>query len=196
LKQGMLSREPLLPRFRWETENMHGEKRTIWPLALAIGALLLLPIALDAAPKPAARPAPQAVDGAGLRKAIESNKGKVVVLNLWATWCQPCVEEFPNLVKLYNHYHDRGLVVLAAAVDEPGTRGKVRPFLVSQKARFPAYVRKSGDIDTFINAIDKNWGGAVPTTYFFDRNGKLVGKALVGGQSYATFAAAVEPLLK
>ena len=175
---------------------MHGEKRAFWPVPLAIGALLVLPISLDAEPKPAARPAPQAVDGAGLKKAIESNKGKVVVLNLWATWCPPCVEEFPNLVKLYNHYHDRGLVVIAAAVDEPETRSKVRPFLVSQKARFPAYVRKSEDIDTFIKAIDKNWGGAVPTTYFFDRNGRPVGKALVGGQSYATFAAAIEPLLK
>jgi thiol-disulfide isomerase/thioredoxin len=131
-----------------------------------------------------------------LKKAIASNKGKVVVVNLWATWCQPCVEEFPNLVKLYNHYHSRGLVVLAAAVDEPETRGKVRPFLVSQKARFPAYVRKYDAIETFVNAIDKNWGGAVPTTYVFDRNGNPVGKALVGGQSYETFAAAVEPLLK
>jgi hypothetical protein len=99
-------------------------------------------------------------------------------------------------VKLYNHYHNRGLVVLAAAVDEPETRGKVRPFLVSQKARFPAYVRKSGDIETFVNAIDKNWEGAVPTTYVFDRDGKPVGKPLVGGQSFETFAAAVEPLLK
>lgn len=163
---------------------------------LTFGAVLFLPIAAMGAPKPAARPAPQAVDGPGLKKAIRSNKGKVVVLNLWATWCQPCVEEFPSLVKLYDRYRGRGLVVLAAAMDEPTTRGKVQPFLVTQKARFPAYVRKSGDVGAFVSVIDKDWNGAVPTTYVFDRSGKLVGKPLTGAQSYETFAATVEPLLR
>jgi len=165
-------------------------------LSLTITAMLFLPIAAVGTPKPAARPAPQAVDGPALKQAIASNKGKVVVLNLWATWCQPCVAEFPSLVKLYDRYNSRGLVVLAAAMDEPQTRGQVQPFLVSQKARFPAFVRKSGDVEAFVNVIDKNWGGAVPTTYVFDRSGKLAGKPLVGAQTYEKFAATVEPLLK
>ena len=123
-------------------------------------------------------------------------RGKVTVLEFWATWCGPCVEEFPSLVKLYDRYNSRGLVVLAAAMDEPQTRGQVQPFLVSQKASFPAFIRKSGDVEAFVSVIDKNWGGAVPTTYVFDRSGKLAGKPLVGAQTYEKFAATVEPLLK
>jgi thiol-disulfide isomerase/thioredoxin len=120
----------------------------------------------------------------------------VVLVNFWATWCQPCVEEFPDLVKLDRAYRGRGLVVLAVSVDEPETQAKVRPFLTSQKATFPAYVRRPGDSEAFINAVDKNWSGAVPVTYLFDASGKPAGKPMVGKQSYAAFAAAVEPLLK
>jgi len=163
---------------------------------LALSAAFALPRAAPAGPMPARKPTLRMVDGAGLKKAIAGQRGKVVVLNLWATWCQPCVEEFPDLVKLHNSYRSRGLVVLAASVDEPQTQGKVRSFLTAQKATFPAFVRKPGDVTTFINVIDKNWSGAVPTTYIYDRNGRLVGKPLTGGQSYATFARAVEPLLK
>src|SRR5262245_19221769 len=54
----------------------------------------------------------KAVDGKALKKAVAAHKGEVVVLNLWATWCGPCVEEFPDLVKLYDQYKGKGLVVI------------------------------------------------------------------------------------
>jgi thiol-disulfide isomerase/thioredoxin len=168
-------------------------------LLLAGGILLAHPVAGAAPPRPAPKPAKplvRAVDGPGLKRAIAENRGKVVLVNFWATWCQPCVEEFPDLVKLYRAYQTQGLVVLAVSVDELETQSKVPSFLTAQKATFPAYVRKPGDSEAFINAVDKNWSGAVPVTYLYDRSGKPAGKPLVGKQSYTAFQAAVEPLLK
>jgi thiol-disulfide isomerase/thioredoxin len=165
-----------------------------WSLAIALG--LALPVMGATAPKPPAKPDPQPIDGPGLKTEIQHNRGKVVLVNLWATWCSPCVEEFPSLVKLYNTYRERGLVVLAMAMDEPRSQGQVAPFLTRQKAIFPAFIRKPGDVSAFIDAIDKDWGGQVPITYLYDRDGKPAGKPMIGGQTYATFAAAVEPLLK
>jgi thiol-disulfide isomerase/thioredoxin len=191
------SDEPIYRQFTNERNDLKNRHRLIVVgFLMTVSAALALPLVATAGSKPAGQPAVQVVDGPGLKKAIASQRGKVVVLNLWATWCQPCVEEFPDLVKLHNSYRSRGLVVMAASVDEPETQSKVRPFLTAQKATFPAFVRKLGDAETFINAIDKNWSGPVPTTYIYDRNGRQVGKPLVGGQTYATFAHAVEPLLK
>jgi thiol-disulfide isomerase/thioredoxin len=175
---------------------MYRYERVLPRLLLAAGVALALPHAIAAPARRSAKPAVRAVDGPGLKQAIASNRGKVVLVNFWATWCQPCVEEFPDLVKLDRAYRGRGLVVLAVSVDEPETQSRVPVFLASQKATFLAYVRRPGDSEAFINAVDKNWSGAVPVTYLFDRSGKAAGKPLVGKQGYAAFAAAVESLLK
>ncbi|MCL6596850.1 MAG: hypothetical protein K6V73_11695, partial [Firmicutes bacterium] len=82
------------------------------------------------------------------------------------------------------------------SVDEPETHGQIAPFLARQKATFLNYGRKPGDVEAFINAFDKNWSGAVPITYLFDRDGKPVGSPLLVPQSYAKLAATVEPLLR
>lgn len=137
----------------------------------------------------------EAVDGKALKKALEGHKGKVVVLNFWATWCGPCVEEFPDLVKLHNKYADKGLVVLGVSMDEPRDQGKVVDFAQKQKAGFPIFVRKSGNIEKYVSPIDKGWQGVIPTTYVYDREGKRVGKPLIGLKSYDDFVRAVEPLL-
>lgn len=169
-------------------------RRTAGRFLSLLAALLLLPALVAAAKK--STPPVVPVDGPGLRKAIARHRGKVVLVNFWATWCKPCVEEFPDLVKLHEAYRGRGLVVMAVSVDEPETQGQIAPFLARQKATFLNYSRKPGDVEAFINAFDKNWSGAVPITYLFDRDGKPVGSPLLGPQSYAKLAAAVEPLLR
>jgi thiol-disulfide isomerase/thioredoxin len=163
------------------------------PRLYGMAAALLLTVGTGVA---AQAPNVQATDGAGLKQALAGEKGKVVVLNLWATWCGPCVEEFPSLVKLHNSYSAKGLTVVAASLDEPDDQGKVVAFIEKQKAAFPVYVRRSGAPEKFIDPIDKGWTGAVPTTYIFDRNGKRVGKPIIGERSYEQLVTAVEPLLK
>jgi peroxiredoxin len=161
-------------------------------LAPGFGAALPLGAAPEAPPKPDVRLA----DGKELKKAIDGYRGKVVLVNLWATWCPPCVEEFPDLVKLHNTFRAKGLVVVGVSMDEPREGDKVVSFLANQKAEFPVFIRRGGDADAFFDPVDTSWSGAVPATFIFDRNGKRAGKPLIGSQSYEAFVAAVEPLLK
>lgn len=160
--------------------------------------LLILLAALAAGSAVAAaqgKPVVKPVDGPTLKKTIDAQRGKVVVVNLWATWCQPCREEFPDLVRLYNTHKKQGLVVLGVSMDEPKDQGKVVQFLSEQKAGFPVLIRSKGDVDAFINPLDAKWTGGVPTTYVFDRKGHMAGKPMLGGQSFEQFEAAVVPVL-
>ncbi len=138
----------------------------------------------------------KAVSSKELKQALAAHKGKAVMINLWATWCGPCVDEFPDLVKLAQNYADRGLVVLGVSVDDPEDLEKVAAFARTQKAKFPIYVRKSGSLSGFTSVVNRTWEGSVPTTYILGRNGKPAGKPAVGLRTYSQFAALVEPLLK
>jgi len=104
---------------------------------------------------------------------VAQHRGKVVVLNFWATWCGPCREEFPDLVKLYNENKDR-LVLVSVSMDEPEDKAQVVAYLKQQKAEFPAYLRAFKDFQKFVNAVDPEWGGGIPATVIFDRTGKRI----------------------
>ena len=123
-----------------------------------------------------------------------SLKGKVVLVNLWATWCGPCVKEFPHLVKLQKLYEKKGVKVVLISVDEPeDVQTAVRPFLQKQKVTFTTYI-KSGDDESFIDAVGSGWRGAIPTTFIFDRSGEQVA-TLVGARELNAFEAAIKPHL-
>ncbi|MCS7065031.1 MAG: TlpA family protein disulfide reductase [Fimbriimonadales bacterium] len=130
-----------------------------------------------------------------LQRRLAGQRGKVVVLNFWATWCQPCVEEFPALVKLYNNYRKRGVMVIAISVDDPETADElIQPFLKRQRATFPVLVLNE-DPDRFIRNFDKEWGGEVPRTYVYSKSGKRL-KAWSGARSYEEFEKEVKEALK
>lgn len=138
----------------------------------------------------------QSLDASAVKKVLESNKGKVVLVNYWATWCAPCVDEFPLLVKLQNQYRDKGLVVVGISFDDPDEKDKVVAFAGQNNVTFPLLMRKSGSLERFSDSLDKRWSGVLPTTYVIDKNGKRAGKPTSGARSYEQFVAAVEPLLK
>jgi thiol-disulfide isomerase/thioredoxin len=122
-----------------------------------------------------------------IRKIKDNNKGKVLLINFWATWCKPCVKEFPELVKLYNNYKDKGFEIVFISVDVPeDVNSKVVPFLKKQNVDFVSYYNKFEKPDELINYIDKNWEGAIPSTYIYDKEGKLVTQIL-GSKSYEDF---------
>lgn len=137
-----------------------------------------------------------AVNGPGLKRALTALQGKVVVLNIWATTCGPCVEEFPGFVRLHNAYKAKGLTVLAVSMDEPEDRQRVVEFIAERKAAFPVYLRSNGGVDDFFDPINKKWDGAMPTTYLYDRGGGLKRDLGPGALTYAELEAAVTPLLK
>ena len=114
------------------------------------------------------------VDANGLKQAIARQKGKVVFVNMWATWCAPCVAEFPDVVKLYQKYHAKGLEVIAVSFDEAAAAAI--PFLDRQKADFiNVWKTQKQDDDTFKRIFEKAWlekaAGALPASWLFDRSG-------------------------
>jgi thiol-disulfide isomerase/thioredoxin len=134
------------------------------------------------------------LDQAGLAKVLKENRGQVVVLNFWATWCVPCREEFPHLVQLAGKYRARGLQLLFVSMDEKDQTDQVKKFLQDQKVSFETFIRAEGDFEEMVNSVDPTWIGAIPATFVFDRQGKRV-KSLVGGQKYEDFEKAVITLL-
>lgn len=98
---------------------------------------------------------------------LSDQKGKVVLMNIWATWCPPCREETPELVALYNQYKDQGLVILGVSIDEQG-ESVVRPFIKEFKVSYPIYIDKD---ETVMEKYGPVMG--IPTTYIIDKQGKI-----------------------
>jgi thiol-disulfide isomerase/thioredoxin len=111
------------------------------------------------------------VNADALKQAIAAQKGKVVFVNMWATWCDPCVAEFPDIVKLYRKYHAQGFEVVAVSFDSDAP--SAIPFLDKQKADFINLLKSpTQDDDVFMKTFDEEWLGALPATWVFDRKGK------------------------
>jgi thiol-disulfide isomerase/thioredoxin len=97
----------------------------------------------------------------------------VVVLNVWATWCQPCREEFPDLVRLEREYRARGVRLVLVSADFPDALGEAKAFLDEHGVAFPSFI-KDGDVpdQAFIDGLDPRWSGALPATIVFDGAGR------------------------
>jgi thiol-disulfide isomerase/thioredoxin len=117
------------------------------------------------------------VDAPEIKELVHEKSGRVVLLNFWATWCPPCLVEFPEIVALEKSYRDRGLVVLSVSADSPNTiDSKLLPFLEKHGPEFPIYLKQTEDVDEFIRIIDPEWTGAIPATFFIDRDGNVAKK--------------------
>jgi thiol-disulfide isomerase/thioredoxin len=108
-----------------------------------------------------------------LKQVISSYKGeKAVLVNVWATWCAPCVEEFPEIVKLQRNYPDK-LKVIFISADFAEARDKAVAFLKEQNVDWTTYF-KTGDDQQFIETLSSNWTGALPFSKVIGTNGNTV----------------------
>ncbi len=129
-----------------------------------------------------------------LLKTVRTPGAKVVVVNMWATWCVPCREEFPDLVNLERNYRDHGLRMVLVSWDAEAA--VARPFLAKQGVGFPSHLKTSQQGDTkFIEEFEPQWSGAFPATMIYDGAGKLR-HFWEGKRSYAEFEEKVLDVLK
>ncbi len=159
----------------------------IWNVRLLFAAALL------AAPL-CAQPALQPVNETGYQELLAANKGKVVLVNFWATWCQPCRAEMPQLVKMEASLRARGFKLVTVSADEPEQEAFARKFLTQMKVPGPWYVKRPKSDNAFIEAVDRRWSGALPASYLYDRTGRKR-QMFVGETALATIEAAIRKLL-
>ncbi len=141
------------------------------------------------------------VDQAGLQAAVASHKGKVVLVDFWATWCAPCRKKFPHTVKLFNTHENEGLVVVAVAMDDVDARDDIENFLKEQRATFECVRSQDGASDESFEAFEIP-GGSLPCLRLYDREGKVVRTFAIDPESEKPFtdedvaAAVIEALKK
>jgi len=119
------------------------------------------------------------VDAEGLKKLLRRSGGdagdaRPLLVNFWATWCEPCRKEFPDLVKIDAEFRPRGLEFVVVSVDDVSEiKAGVPAFLRLMRASMPAYLLNAADTDAAVTAVDPAWGGELPATFLFDRDGKV-----------------------
>jgi thiol-disulfide isomerase/thioredoxin len=134
------------------------------------------------------------IDANGLKKLIPQNapEAKPLLVNFWATWCGPCREEFPDLVKLNAKMQNKGVDFITVSLDDvEDIKTKVPEFLNSMHAQMPAYLLNTAEQEDAIKAIDTDWGGSLPGTFLFNKKGEVVYKKL-GQINAAELSAAID----
>jgi thiol-disulfide isomerase/thioredoxin len=112
-------------------------------------------------------------DLSGRRHSLEEQRGRIVVLNFWATWCVPCREEMPLLQRIHERYAGHGVVVIAASVDDESTRPQIAPFLKKLKISFPVWTEA-----TVAHMREFGLGEELPATVLIGREGEIAGRIL------------------
>jgi thiol-disulfide isomerase/thioredoxin len=134
------------------------------------------------------------VSQASLPKLVATHKGKIVLLDFWATWCVPCRAEMPQIVKLAERLRQRGLDVVTISADAPENEQSAFKVLMQNAVAAPFYIKKTPDDDKFYAAVDPKWSGEMPAMFIYDRAGKRV-RSFLGETPVKVIEAAILKLL-
>ena len=131
-----------------------------------------------------------------LENLLKVRNDKALFLNVWATWCIPCREEFPDIVRLSREYKNRNIEFVGLSADFPDEiESKIIPFLQDQKVDFRIFVQNFKHQEDLINRLNPDWRGALPATFLYNEKGELI-KFMLGKQSYQDFKQAMDSVLK
>ena len=144
-------------------------------LALATTALAAVSPAAPAGPSTAVAQTPNAVPAElpEILTAVRSPGARAVLVAVWATWCDPCRQEMPDLVRFYRDHREDGLRLVLVSADDEENRAEVARVLA--EAGLPAETLsfiKRGDDMKFIDGLDRHWSGALPASFLFDGRGR------------------------
>ena len=137
---------------------------------------------------------PELIDLAGYQRIVEQHKGKPLLVTFWATWCEPCRDEYPMLNEMAKQYAAQGLRVVGVNMDQDGDLILMRRFLARYKPVFPNYRKKKGDEDAFLQGVMKGWNGSLPASFFYAKDGTMVARQL-GAADHDTYEAFIRALL-
>ncbi|NLT69207.1 MAG: redoxin domain-containing protein [Verrucomicrobiaceae bacterium] len=141
----------------------------------------------------------ETIDAAGVAALRKNGSKKVRLINVWATWCAPCVKEFPELVETSRKFGSRDFEFISISADDPSDPAPVKAFLDKQNAGLSSRLKKSveaegrktnsylysgADIDGLMKALDPEWPGAIPHTVLIDTDGTILWRhnGLVDGE--------------
>lgn len=127
-------------------------------------------------------------------KVVAPAKGKVLLVNFWATYCVPCRKEMPQLVAMQNRLKAQGFQFVTVSADEPEQTKDAAAFLDNAKVPAPTFIKQAKDDDKFTAAMDPKWSGALPASFLYDKTGRKV-RAFFGEVNVTELEAAVRKLL-
>ena len=162
--------------------------------AVLLGVVFALAVSVAGAPQAGAPRDPQVIDAQGYVKVVQEHRGKPLLMTFWATWCEPCRDEYPMLNELAKQYGPKGLQVVGVNFNDDGDLILMRRFIARYKPVFPNYRKKHGDEAGFTQAVWPDWNGALPVSFLYDKDGKQVGRVL-GASNRETYEAAIRQLL-
>ena len=159
-------------------------------------ALVALLAVLVAGLAPASAAEVEALTPAGAADVLEAVRApgaRAVLVNVWATWCAPCVEEMPYLARLEREYGERGLRLVLVSADFDEQAGAAAEFLAEQRINAIKLLKAEKD-EAFIDGLNPDWGGALPASLLYDGEGRLR-HFWEGAATYEDFESRVRELL-
>ena len=111
-----------------------------------------------------------------LREELLESEGRLVLVNLWATWCTPCLREIPDLLALEAELPASDFRLLAISMDDAYSEGWVTEFKAKHFPTLVSFINAELDMDTLVSVIDPVWNETLPTSYIFNREGEVVKK--------------------
>jgi thiol-disulfide isomerase/thioredoxin len=136
------------------------------------------------------------IDTEALKGLLTQQRQKPLLINFWATFCDPCRDEFPDLVKINKDYGSKSLEFFTVSLDDATEiKGEVPKFLDSMKATMPAYLLNVNDPEPAINLMDRKWQGDLPATFLYNEKGELVYKH-IGRVNTAELREAIDKVVK